>query len=171
MKIKLPLLALVTLFLFAVSSAYGQNGKLTIKNNRRYYVGEVQISRAEALALAAPYADVAKHIKMGVNMKWSAVGLGIAGPVVTYVGLNGIIFSAMGGSPRSSINAWKVTMITGGVMTYAAIGLAIGSGVAQRKAMRLYNDYDRLGEYGAEHRSMYLSLAPTIGGLGLQLRF
>jgi hypothetical protein len=144
---------------------------LLIRNNARYYIGGERITRAEALALAAPYPDVVKYMKRGVTYKWTAVGLGIAGPLVALVGLNGAFYSTFGGS-SDALLAFQITTYVGGAMTYAAIGFALGSGGAQRKAMRLYNDYNRYGDLAPSDRGgVYLSLGATPGGIGLQFRF
>ncbi|MDR2913161.1 MAG: hypothetical protein LBV38_07765, partial [Alistipes sp.] len=146
-------------------------GELTIKGNRRYYIDQTQITRDEALAIVAPYPDVVKLMKRGVTMKRVAIGFGISGPLITYVGFIGVIFSALGGGQTTP---YAVMLGVGGAMTYTAIGLAIGSGGSRRKAMRLYNGYIDSGDYGdlsPNHNTVYLSLAPTSGGLSLQLTF
>ncbi len=161
--------------------------EMVIRNNSRYYFGGVRVSRLEVLDIVAPYPEVDRQIRRGVSMKHAAIGLGIAGPVIGYVGMMGFLFSAMGEdlqhdpnsgrNRRRAVMGWTTVTVLGSAMTWTAVGLAIGSGGAQRKAMRLYNDRGIMGGYGDyggivhDGNAAYLSLGATNGGLGLQLRF
>jgi hypothetical protein len=172
---------LSTLFMvFSVGAISGQG--LTIKGNSRYYTGGERITRAEALTLAAPYPDVAAQIQKGVKLKRVAMGVGFAGLGVALAGAGLFLgeiggpdpmfggTGAMSGKYETGIVIGIVAMSVGGAMGLSSIGIGIAGVGAQKKAMQLYNtqtDYAAL----PWREAMYLSLSPTIGGLGLQLTF
>lgn len=166
MKTKIFLLTIATLF--AAISASGQG--LQIRNNSRYHIDGERISRDEALARTSHYPDVVRQINKGVAMKRAAIGLGITGPLLGFVGMMGTILSVFNDGGHSTFG-WVTIAGLGGAMSWTALGLAVGSGRAQRKAMRLYNEYTGYGYRAPERERTYLSLAPTRGGLGLQLTF
>ncbi len=151
---------------------------LQIIGNRKYYINKTQITRTEALALVAPYTDVAAQIQKGVKLRRTAMGVGFAGLGVALVGAS--LFFGELGSPdpmfrnEAGFGIGIATMSIGGAMGLSSIGIGIAGRGAQKKAMRLYNGYvsnDSLSDYGTSRDAMYLSLTPTPCGLGLQLRF
>ncbi len=176
---------LMLLALFSATCAFGQNslpdnlpaprGKLLIKHNSRYFVGTEKFTRAEVLEFIESYPDVTAQIRRGVKLRRTAMGVGFTGLGLILGGAS-LLLGELGGSSAmfgdsDNTGMWIGigAMSIGGLMGFASIGVCIAGRKAQKKAMRLYNE--QAGYADLPIRDLCLSLAPTRGGLGLQLNF
>lgn len=180
-KLLLSALALV----ICASSAFAQDfsqpldGELLIKGNRKYYIGGVQVTRAEALEHVAPYNDVVRQINKGYRLREDAMAVGIAGGGLILAGLGVAVGWPSSGHDEHDLNdeyvndphpiLGGVIMSIGAALGIASLGIHIAGNTAQKRAMSLYNEGGDYTEFPS--RDMRLSFAPTGGGLGLQLRF
>lgn len=145
-------------------------GELRIRKNSRYTIGGTRFSRNQVLKIVAPYDDVVKNIRAGVRMKKAAIATGCVGGGIAVVG----VLIMMGATGYDDLNEDIVNVglaVWGGgiILGLPSIGLGIGSVKAQKKAMRLYNEYTGYAEIPG--RAPSLAVAFTPGGVGLQLNF
>jgi hypothetical protein len=123
--------------------------------------------------IADPY--IVERLRRGVNMKRAAIGLGIGGTGLVFVGLGLFVDGYMDlFTGRSELGHAYGRVVLGAAMWYlggASIitSIVLGSvspGIV-RRAIRDYNEYSRAGIYS----DVELGVALTPGGLGVQLTF
>ncbi len=173
------LLLLILFASFAAAPAFGQqaqsgdtntrqilNGELSIRKNSVYKIGDVRLTRAEMLEIAAPYEGLAREIQRGARLKWSAIGVGVTGGALIIVGSCWAMFPAlMLVATPGSVRTGLVIVGTGALMGVTSAGLAVASVKSQKRSMLIYNSSNGYDDIA------HLSLSPTPGGLGLQLTF
>lgn len=148
------------------------SGDLTIRNNKKYWIGDTRVTHRQLERNLSLSPDVLREIRAGRRMKYAAVALGATGGGLIYMG---IVFTAAAYDDESTA-AGAALITIGAVAGATGVGLGIGSLSKQDKAMYLYNSRRAAGEYG-EYDALpgrdaaHLSLAPTSGGIGLQLTF
>ncbi len=144
------------------------SGELSIQKNRFYSIGGTPLTRRQVIEYMESYAsypDVLKHIKDGYRMKRAAIVLGSVGGFFIFIGT-----AIMSSDPNAEQSSWDVPMVMGLVIGGTGLGLGLGSVYKQNKAMQLYNE--NYADYSsAPVREVRLSLAPTRGGMGLQMTF
>ncbi len=166
--------------LFTATSLFGQDlivkrdnekieGELSIRRNGVYKIGDTPLTRAQLLEHVAPYEDLVKQIKAGYRLKRSAIVLGCSGGALIMGGFFCSFYSAILMYPKGTYTGiWM--MGCGAAIGGVSVGLGVASAKSQKKAMRMYNE--NYADYSATPgRDVRLSLAPTNGGLGLQLNF
>ncbi len=142
------------------------SGELSIRDNHRVYtIGNTLLTRRQVVEYMESYPEVLRQIKAGYHMKRAAIALKSVGGAITFIGLVGLAVG-MEDADYSGLGV----MLVGGAIAGTGIGLGIASKNKQTRAMQLYNEH--YADYSATPgREVRLSLAPTSGGLGLQLNF
>ncbi len=154
--------------------------KLRIRGNSAYFIGGRRISRAQAMQLAAPYADVVESIRAGSRLKKAALATGFVGAGILASGYATFIFSNLtyddpytGDATRygdAKMDRIAFGLMGAGVLIgLPSIGLGLASLKAQKRAMTLYNDYTDRVDIPAYEPTLALGFTP--GGVGVQLNF
>jgi hypothetical protein len=104
--------------------------------------------------------DIALKLRRGIILQYVALGFGFVTVPLIAISVS-FIFNREGG--HSLIAYGMPYIISAGVTGITAIALGISGSVTVKKAIKRYNS----GLYS----DVKLSLAPTSGGLGLQLTF
>jgi hypothetical protein len=136
-------------------------GGVMSSDGSKYYMNGKPITDDVAMKYAKQYPDVFKKMRE-VNVVESIGGFFI---------LCGTLSTLAGVISGFATKDWR----TGGLMSGIGLGgFAVGIGIASlaslRKAAAMYNDAVN-ADYTYSNSDVRLSLAPTMGGLGLQLTF